>query len=132
MPPRKRLPMTRSSPSRSFSTNGSRSAEVVAVVGVAHDDVAAARGGDAGLQRGAVAALGDVRRRGRRRAAAMSCEPSVLPLSATRTSPATPARSRKPRALATQTADASRASLRHGMTIVSSTDDDVPLRRPEA
>src|SRR6185436_14429807 len=33
-------------------------AEIVAVVGVAHDDVAAAGGGDAGAERRAVAALG--------------------------------------------------------------------------
>ena len=44
MPPSKRLPITRSAPARSRSTIGARGGEVVAVVGVAHDDVAAARG----------------------------------------------------------------------------------------
>ena len=44
MPPLKRLPITRSAPARSRSTNASKAGEVVAVVGVAHDDEAAARG----------------------------------------------------------------------------------------
>ena len=68
----KRLPMTRSSPSRSFSTNGVEVAEVVAVVGVAHDDVPAARRLDAAHERRAVAALGDRRPRARPAPAAES------------------------------------------------------------
>ena len=55
----KRLPMTRSSPSRSRSTNAVEAGEVVAVVGIAHDDEAAARGPDPAVQRVAVALLGD-------------------------------------------------------------------------
>ena len=54
MPPLKRLPITSSSPARSRSTNGSRLGEVVAVVGVAHDDVLAAGGLDPAHERAAV------------------------------------------------------------------------------
>ena len=63
-------------------------AEVVAVVRVAHDDEPPARGVDAAHQGGAVAAIGD---RNEPRAfgpVAIAGESSVLPLSATTTSPA--------------------------------------------
>src|SRR5262249_27467208 len=52
-------------------------------------------------------------------ARARSCEPSVLPLSATMTSPLTPSRSRQARALATHVPTV-RASFRHGMTTLTS------------
>src|SRR6218665_1867407 len=54
-------------------------------------------------------------------ARAMSCEPSVEPLSATITSPTIPDRCRYSCALSIQTASVS-ASLRHGMTMESSTE----------
>src|SRR3954447_387547 len=52
-------------------------------------------------------------------ALAIVCEPSVLPLSATSTSPWMPLRARKPHALAIQDASVS-ASLRQGIRMVSS------------
>jgi hypothetical protein len=52
-------------------------------------------------------------------ARAMSCDPSVEPLSATITSPATPLRARYPFALSMHVARVS-ASSRHGITIDSS------------
>ena len=54
------------------------------------------------------------------RAMAYSTEPSLEPLSAIKTSPATPERARNPWALSMQVAMVS-ASLRQGMRIVSST-----------
>src|SRR6218665_3790324 len=53
----------------------------------------------------------------------MSCEPSVEPLSATITSPTIPDRCRYSCALSIQTASVS-ASLRHGMTMESSTEGE--------
>ena len=93
--------------------------EVVAVVGVAHDDVAAARRVDAAGERRAVAARSGWGRRGRPRRSAIAWLPSVEPLSAMTTSPAMPVRSRKPRALRMQVASVS-ASLRQGIRMVSS------------
>src|SRR6266481_1805607 len=52
-------------------------------------------------------------------AAAIACEPSVLPLSAITTSPVQPLRARKARALEMQLAKVS-ASLRHGIRMVNS------------
>ncbi len=90
----KRLPMTRSAPPRSALDERGQRGEVVAVVGVAHDHVAAARGRDAGAQRAAVAFCAARARRARRPARAIPTDPSLLPLSAISTSPATPLRSR--------------------------------------
>ena len=73
-------------------------AEVVAVVGVAHEHVRAARRLDAAHQGAAVAALPQRAPRARPAIAASSGEPSVLPLSATTISPAMPAASQRPRA----------------------------------
>ena len=93
-------------------------AEIVAVVGIAHDDVTAARGMDAAAQRAAVAAFGDRHERAPA-ASAIACEPSVLPLSAIRISPSTPLRSRYARAFRMQDARVS-ASLRQGIRMLSS------------
>ena len=62
-----------------------RAREVVAVVGIAHDDVLAAGGVDAAHQGAAVSRGTSTTRAPCARA--MSCEPSVMPLSATITSP---------------------------------------------
>ena len=120
MPPRKRLPMTRSSPSRSSVDERAEAREVVAVVGVAHDDVAAAGGRDAAEQGGAVAALGhvdDARALGRRRSPA-----SRRCCRCRRRSPrrARPSVSRKRQRLAGCTSASVSASFRHGITIESS------------
>src|SRR5437899_1685768 len=65
-------------------------------------------------------------------ASAISREPSVLPLSATRTSPATPLRSKKSRAFAMHRAIVF-ASFKQGIRIVSSQDSAIKLfRRPRA
>ena len=76
------------SPRRSFVHEPGELEEVVAVVGVAHDDVLAPGGRDAAHQRAAVPGLGARRTTRAPARVAISCEPSVLPLSATITSPA--------------------------------------------
>ncbi len=59
IPPLNRLPATRSKPSLQALDEGLEIGEVVAVVGVAHDHPAAARGGDPACQRRTVAASFD-------------------------------------------------------------------------
>ena len=121
MPPGNRLPITRSAPSRSSRDEAAEVVEVVAVVGVGHQHVRAAGRLDAAVQRGAVAAPRHVAPPGRPRRAAMSCEPSVDPLSATTTSPSTPRRRAATRcALRMQVASVS-ASFRQGSTTDNST-----------
>ena len=58
MPPRKRLPITRSAPSRSSLEERQQGGEVVGVVGVAHHHVRAASGTDAAHQGVAVSLVG--------------------------------------------------------------------------
>ena len=80
--PRKREPMTNSSPSRNFSTNGRQLAEVVGAVAVAHEDVAPADERQRVDVRAAEAALGRpqharaARQRELRRAVVASCRRS--------------------------------------------------------
>ncbi len=118
MPPLKRLPATRSYPSRSRCDERLELREVVAVVGVAHDHPAAAGGCDPAGQRRAVAALLD-RNDTRAELFGDLLEPSVEPLSATTTSPAMPMRSKDSCALRMQIPIV-RASFRHGITTESS------------
>jgi len=94
--------------------------EIVAIVGVAHDDITPSGGRDASAQRRTVAAFGN-RHDARPLASAIACDPSLLPLSATSTSPSTAARLRKSCALSMQRPAVS-ASFRHGIKIVSSID----------
>src|SRR6266404_2612305 len=97
--------------------------EVVAVIGVSHDYEFSVRGPYS------FCAICTTRAPASR---ANSDDPSADPLSATSTSPSMPVRSRKRRALLTQTATVS-ASLRHGIRMVSSREYDSPrstLRDP--
>ena len=94
-------------PARSSSTKRVERREVVAVVGVAHDDVAAARGARC-RRAGRCRTRARRRRRPARRPPRRSaCEPSVLPLSATTTSPSMP----RPREVAARLGDARRQRL---------------------
>ena len=119
MPPLKRLPMTSCVAGAQRGDEGIEMGEVVAVVGVAHDDVAAARRLDAGRERRAIAARGHV---DDARAGGGGDLPGCRRSSRCRRSAlrrAMPVRSRKPRALPMQTASVS-ASLRQGIRMVSS------------
>ena len=69
--------------------SASRLREVVAVVGVAHDDVAAARRARSRRSARRRSPCREPERPGRREPRRCICDPSVLPLSAIRTSPAT-------------------------------------------
>ena len=119
MPPWNRLPMTRSLPCAQPLDEGVQVGEVVAVVGVGHDDPRArAPTAIPPEERRAVAALRDRTTRAPR-SSAISCEPSVLPLSATRTSPSSPTGT--PRASPSRcTCRASRPRSRHGIRMVRS------------
>ena len=92
--------------------------EVVGIVAVAHDDVAAARSADAGDKRRAVAAASTATTRAPC-ARAIAWLPSVEPLSAMKTSPLMPVRQRNAFALSMQMPSVS-ASFRQGIRIESS------------
>ena len=93
--------------------------EIIAVIGIAHDDIDAACRQAALIKCRAVAAASAHRRTRAPHDRAISCEPSVEPLSATTTSPAIACLARKALALRMQTASVS-ASFKHGMRIVNS------------
>ena len=113
-----RSPMTMSAPSSQLAQEARDLVEVVGEVGVGHHDVGAARRGEPGDVRAAVAASGlvdDVGSGG----LGSSALPSSDPLSATITSPAIPASSSALHAAVTHCSMFS-ASLRHGMITESS------------